>query len=279
MPDMVAQRVTFFSLAGRLLGTLSVVPRGLGKEWLPIVPLYLGADGTALARPGFLAIINHPNTDHRDLLLRIDRSGEILDTAALVVTPPQRWITLRGPFGPVVMPQLFRVPFFARVSADGSRVALVGDGGAVGRTATFQVTELRSIRDTVWSHSYAYEPLPLSAVAVDSVVAEAGARLNPEAFPDRADAERQIRKGISPPDHLSPVSGFVFADDGDLWLRREDVLGRDQRWTVLDAAGSAVAWITLPRGLNVKAIRSNRLWGVETDALGVPYVVRYVITR
>lgn len=278
--DGTAGRVTLFSLDGRVLGTLPLIPHGLDEDWLPLAPMRLGPGGMALALPGFLPVLRDPTADYRWLLLHIDRSGEIVDTAALVVQPSERSIVLRSPFGPQMMPQPLRVPVLPLISADGSRVGIARGGGTTGRNATtFGVTVLSSIRDTVWSRSYAYEPIPISPSIVDSTVAATVGRLNREVFPDRADAERQIRQGMSLPNDLAPVSGGVFADDGDLWLRREEVPGQDQRWTVLDSVGAPVARITLPRGLSVEVVRSSTLWGVETDELGVPYVVRYTITR
>ena len=278
--DRTAGRVTLLALDGQLLGTVPLVPHGLGEDWLPLAPMRLGPGGMALAVPGYLPVLRDPTADYRWLLLRIDRSGEIMDTAALVVQPSERSILLRSSFGPQMIPQPLGVPVLPLISADGSRVGIARIGGTTGGNATtFGVTVLRSIRDTVWSRSYAYEPIPISPLIVDSTVAATIGRLNREAFPDRADAERQIRRGMSLPDDLAPVSGGVFADDGDLWLRREEVLGQDQRWTVLDSAGAPVARITLPRGVRVEVVRSSKLWGVGRDELGVPYVVRYTIHR
>jgi hypothetical protein len=278
--DATAGRVTFFSLDGSLLGTLPLIPRELGKDWVPLAPRWLADDGTALALPGFLPALADPNEPYRWLLVRIDRSGEIVDTAALVVRASEGSIHLRGPFGPLIINQPFASPALPVVSADGSRVAIEGGGRPSGdEGGIFELAVLHSTRDTIWSHSFSYEPVPVSPSAVDGTVAAAMERLSREALPDRADAARQIRQGMSVPDHFSPFSGGVFADDGDLWVRREDVGGEEQGWMVLDSAGLPIARVTLPAGLEVEVVRSDTLWGIENDALGVPYVVRYVITR
>lgn len=278
--DRTAGRVTFLALDGQLLGTLPLIPHGLGEDWVPLAPMRLGPGGVALALPGFLGTQRDPDADYLFLFLHVDRSGAIVDTAALVARPPGTWIRVRSPFGPIMLNQPFAGGPLPTISPDGLRVAVAGAGKTTGGNgATFRVSVLGSIRDTIWSNSYAYEPTPIAPSMVDSTVSAMAGGLNREAFPDLAEAEGQIRQGLSVPDHLPPVSGAVFSDDGSLWLRREDVPGRDQPWTVLDRAGAPVARITLPHNLRVEVIRSNLLWGVETDTLGVPYVVRYVIAR
>lgn len=275
--DAVTGRVTFFSSEGQLLGTTPLVPRELGPGYFPRTAEWLATGGISLAYTALAPNLTGSNSDVRLLYVHIDRSGETLDTAALWVLSTGQTINLRGAVGPLITPQLFLGLASPVVSADGSRVAMVEEGMA-GDRPTFQVTAVRSTRDTVWAHEYSFEPVPISAQMVDSAVAQKAAGLNPENFPDRVDAERQIREGLDLPDHLAPVSDGVFADNGDLWLRREGIPGEDQRWSVLDSTGAPVGRITLPRGLAVKAIRSNTLLGVETDPLDVPYLVRYVIT-
>jgi len=278
--DPTAARVTFFSLTGQVLETLHLTPHGLSPEWFAVTPWWLAPDGTALSPAAFLPPTTGPDQDSRQLLVRIDRAGEVLDTAVIVDWPSEESIELRSPVGSAVITQPFAGSFWPIVAADGSRVAVTRvldtEGGD---SSAFCATVLRSLRDTVWSNSYSYEPIPISASMVDSTVAARARRLNKEVFPNPDDAERQIRQGISVPDHLAPMSGGVFAEDGQLWLQREDIPGEDQRWTVLDTAGIPVAQINLPRGLRVEVVRSDTLWGVEVDAFEVPYVVRYLITR
>jgi len=276
--DGDSRRVTFFSVDGELLGTTPLIPRELGPEFLPRTPEWLATDGTSLSYTAFNPVLMEPNSSVRFLYVHIDRSGETVDTAALLDLAPQQTIRLRGAVGPLITAQLFSGLSLPVISADGSRLAIV-DEGDTRAGPTVHVTALRSTRDTVWSHEYTFEPIPVSAAMVDSAVAEKARGLNPDNFPDPADAERQIREGMAVPDHLAPVSSGVFADDGDLWLRREAVPGQGQRWTVFDSTGTPVGQITLPRNLAVKVVRANTLWGVETDAMGVPYVVRYALTR
>jgi NAD(P)H-nitrite reductase large subunit len=74
-------------------------------------------------------------------------------------------------------------------------------------------------------------------------------------------------------DQLS-VSHVVAGRDGTIWLRREE-RGGVTRWEVLDASGSVVARLDVPAALRILAADRTDVWGVETDDLDVPYVVRY----
>jgi hypothetical protein len=40
-----------------------------------------------------------------------------------------------------------------------------------------------------------------------------------------------------------------------------------------------LATVFLPNGVEVRAVKGNVLVGIETDALDVPYIVRYNIRR
>ena len=278
--DLAAGRITLFSLDGRVLETLSLTPRGLDEDWVPVVPWWLDGEGTAVALPGYLPTLRDPSVAYRVMLVRIDRAGEIVDTVALTDRPPQLSIRLQGPFGAQLTNQPFVTPFLPVISAHGSPVAVLGDPRTTsGRGGVLEVTVLRSLQDTVWSRTFSYEGLPLTESVVDRVVTEKVRRLSREAFPDRDDAEGQIRAEMSLPDHVPPLSGGLFADDGSLWLRREDTGAEVQRWIVLDPQGVLVAEVVLPSSLKVEVVRYRSLWGVDTDELGVPYVVRYAIER
>ena len=78
---------------------------------------------------------------------------------------------------------------------------------------------------------------------------------------------------------MIPVTAARFADDGTLWIRREDSEAAVQTWELHDPRGAVRAVVTLPKGLDVKLINEDFLWGVETDELDVPYVVRYRLQR
>jgi hypothetical protein len=75
------------------------------------------------------------------------------------------------------------------------------------------------------------------------------------------------------PQYQLPVRQLNLWDDGSLWILREDH-GDDQlRWIVLDPQGLPRGELRYARGLEVRWSEGDRVVGVETDALGVPWVV------
>lgn len=275
--DPSAGRISLFGLDGTLLETIPLRPEGLGPDWVPVPPWWIDTGGTAVSMPGYLPMVREPGIEGQVMLVRVDRSGGVLDTVSLDVRPATGTITMEGPLGPMVTPQPFGAPITPVVSRNGDRVAVFGE---MPRPAeTVDVTVLRAVGDTVWSETYAYVGRPLTDGAVDRAVETGVGRLSPQAFPDREDAARQYRAGMTVPDHAPPISGGIFTEDGSLWLRRATLGEAEQRWTVIDPSGTPLADVVLPESFLPAFVRDDTVWGMEADALGIPYVVRYHIDR
>jgi hypothetical protein len=71
---------------------------------------------------------------------------------------------------------------------------------------------------------------------------------------------------------------MVLGRDGSFWLRGNPVEGDLVPWFVLDSDGNPVGQVTLPAGVRVMAADRSAVWGTETDALNVSYLVRYRIS-
>lgn len=113
----------------------------------------------------------------------------------------------------------------------------------------------------------AYEPVPVT----DQARAEAL-----EAVPDGVD--------LSPgriPDVHPPVSGLEPSPDGGVWVRRQVATDREG-FDVFDAEGrylgEVVSEVPLDR-FTLHAFLDDALYGVLTDELDVPYVVRLALRR
>jgi hypothetical protein len=79
------------------------------------------------------------------------------------------------------------------------------------------------------------------------------------------------------PQYYPPVRSLTIADDGSMWL---DLQGhRPSRWMVLDSAGIHTADVTGEGSMRIFAVRGMTVWGVVTDSLDIPYVVRSRIRR
>jgi hypothetical protein len=76
------------------------------------------------------------------------------------------------------------------------------------------------------------------------------------------------------------VANGRFAEDGSLWLQWSRAPGAPTiRWSVLNPDGVPAATLELPSNLRLLDVSNGRLWAVETDELGVPYVVRLAVQR
>lgn len=274
--DYSIGRITFFSPHGEALGSLRVTPVGLGKDVYPSPPRQMADDGSALVRaPLFSPDAGVTGT----VWVRIDREGTVLDTLALDRWRPPSLIQLRRDGHDIRMSQPFSDEPLTAASLDGTRAAVVhrtipehADG------ATVRVTVLRSIHDTVYDRTYPYTPVPMPGSLVDSSVART-ARSMRSIFPDQAKARSAILHGLSVPKYAVPISRVMFDATGDVWLRREELPDEDDRWIVLDTAGTPLAQVTLPHPTEVRVIQENAVWGTRRDTFDVPFLHRYRIVR
>lgn len=76
-------------------------------------------------------------------------------------------------------------------------------------------------------------------------------------------------------DTFPHFAGLIGDDLGRLWVRMYDLPGVDatSRWIVHDTAGARVAVVEAPDGLNIYAIRDDRVLAMRSDSLGVQRVV------
>jgi hypothetical protein len=79
------------------------------------------------------------------------------------------------------------------------------------------------------------------------------------------------------PAFLPPITRLRRVGN-EIWLRREDDRGA-WRWLVLDAEGNPIGTFTHPRAVDPRILATDIIRAVETDGLGVPWVVRYRLRR
>jgi hypothetical protein len=75
------------------------------------------------------------------------------------------------------------------------------------------------------------------------------------------------------------LKGMIVAADGTVWLERSEVTSDGLEWCILDTVGRPMAHAVIPPRLRVMLIQSDNIWGVETDDMGVDYIVRYHLDR
>jgi len=73
----------------------------------------------------------------------------------------------------------------------------------------------------------------------------------------------------------SSVCGLERSTDGTLWVRLNDVEGRE-RWTAVDAeAGAAIRELVAPEGVTISAFAGSLAFGIGRDDSGAPTVMMY----
>jgi hypothetical protein len=274
--DILPRRVTMFSLAGEVIGTFTLAESDDADAMVrPGTAFVFFPDGTLGA--GIAFVSGAPE----DLLrrvpsVRVDRSGRVVDTLAFESYAGRNTLVeTADPSRPVNVVQPFLDNDLTAVARDGTRVAQVARRSAqTPDVASFRVTVMASLRDTIYSRDYAYTPIPMMPVVVDSAVARS-ARGRVGYFASEAAAVEAIRAAVRVPEFFSPVSEVEFSPDRHIWIRREDLPDVDQSWMVLDEDGAVVAEFALPYRFDVRLITSDAVWGVQLGELDVPYVVKY----
>jgi hypothetical protein len=98
-------------------------------------------------------------------------------------------------------------------------------------------------------------------------------------LPSTSDMERALQGIGLVPTTLIPVTALAAGQDGSIWLRREAVPGDSATWDVLDGDGRLQGTVRLPADQRVVAATAKAVATLETDALDVPYVMRYRLWR
>jgi hypothetical protein len=99
------------------------------------------------------------------------------------------------------------------------------------------------------------------------------ARLEQAGTP-RAGVERSLRDAIVMPQYLPDVVEASYGADGSVWLKRYD----SDEWVVVGPSGSVAFRVSVPAGVRVREVSLVSMWGVTSDADGVPVITRYRVS-
>lgn len=276
--EPMSGRVTFFDVATGAAETIRYradVP-GSREEWIPAAVL---ANGRIVASPRVTMAPGGQGMASETAIIVTDSEGNLLDTLARrSIAGNIGKITAGLPAGTemyVVSPLPdYDITSFA---PDGSGVVLVKrriwDGGT--DPATFEITRIDLHGDTVYRRSIQYQPRRVPSDFFDDEIARSadGSGIN-----NRRDHARALREFYEEGRYFPPVTAMSMGSDGTTWVARVDVDG-EREWLVLDDAGSSVGRLRLPTTSHVAYANETECWVVETDALDIPYVVRYDIIR
>ncbi len=286
--DLQGQRVTYFDLTGTVLGTtpLEIDTRAqlqdlnAGRPY----PLSVLPDGTFYGRQAGL-IPQIAGTDSTRILhLHLDATSAILDTLfvqvvhrrdALAVQSPTSggWLMGAQPYADA--PVASAEPSLQALLV-AERPSYTGNG-----TPTFRVTRISMSGDTVFHRTLPYDAEALPAEIVDRVIAGMVNRWEAqESDGEPASAAaltRLARDALYAPAWYPPFSAVVLGRDGTIWLRGAHATGGRIIWTVLDAEGHPAGRVDLPASLRVLVATRDRVWGVQSDRLGVSYLSRFSV--
>lgn len=276
--DFGLRRISYFSRGGELLRTQDLTPPPVDPPFAPGMPFAVFPDGSMAIGTAWAPSIDREAL-RRVPQLRIDPDGASVDTVAWLAydRTGRRVEDDRGRPLPAGSP--LSDDAFAIFAMDGSRLVSIDRTlPASGDTATFGVAVSDGWGDTIYARRYEYQPLEVDPEVIDQVVRQGAARIQ-GAFESQAEAEEFARGAMFLPPYYPPVTNAVFSGEGMLWLQREDIPERPERWLVLDEAGDRVAQASLPEGLRVVVVRGDSLWGIGHNENGATFVARYAIER
>lgn len=204
-----------------------------------------------------------------------DRNGEVADTVGMM--------TIAAPGAMAATTQVEGVRIFATDPLPDYALAMISGNDSVyieRRAPTHsgmhvaQLTRVTESGDTVLKRLLSYTPRPLPPSFADSAVQAMVAQYSRRADP--AAVERAVRASISPPpDYYPPVEWARALADGSIWMRRLPDGPDGWRWAVMTPEGELRGEAVTPPNTNIVWGSGDTVYVVETDEVGVPWVVRY----
>ena len=292
-------RASFFATDGTYLGMaaprVDIGDRHLARD--PPRPERPLRDGTWVgAKPAFPGPVARGTLTDAPYV-HMDAAGAVVDT---IWTRPLRRTDVLALLRPSGVDGMFTEQPFGdapqwQVLDDGSIVLMSDRVPAEAERASFTVMRLDAAGDTTWRVEIPYTPTPMPGSRIDSAAAAIAKRIAPymrqEGMGTEGSLEKRLRDAMYAPPFVPFVqgmyaapngvvlTGLVVAADGSVWLRRSRVTPDGAEWWVLDPRGQPTGRVHAPAGLRVVLVRGSHLWGVETDDMGVDYIVRYRIDR
>lgn len=289
--DHLARRVTLLTLDGTVQ---RVVSRSSDVMMLPdggfltaSAPQVLTADGAGILVPALGFAAPDPS-DAGTVEMRFDvpiLRVEIADEAEDTITFHREVLRSYSiPAGGVTyrFPDPFPPRGFTELSPGGAGVVSVQVDEPSGRGgAGFTVTAITPLGDTAFVRQVRVAPEPVDDRYLEEV-AEA-VRLFPAGLaegPGPGDILRLLGSEGALPAELAPATGVVYAQDGSIWVRREDrPAGVPVEWLSLDATGAPAGIVLLPGNERIAAVEGDVLVAVGRGDYDVPHLGVYRIER
>lgn len=259
--DESLARITLFRQSGIPVRSIRLPVSGRG---------YLLNSGSVVALPSLIYGAGRRKGPPL-LIRRYSQQGILLDTL-LTIPPVYGILEYQRNGSTIVGTQPFEDGPIVKADANGTGFVIVER--TVESHHHFTVTRIRPSGDTLFTHSYSYQPVSLSSHQFSRVVDQLLHDGPP--IPD-PDVRGRIEKALFRPAHLPSITEVVIGSDSTLWLRREIAEAPNVRWTVLRKDGVPQFDVNLPSSLYVQVASADAVWGIAIDDEGVPSVVRYRI--
>lgn len=283
--DGSLSRVSYFDADGGFLRAYAVAAPAMTSTTLNAPrPDGLFPDGTISARPmAWLAEMASGEITELPVW-RVDAQGGLLEKVYARSVGNSTW-HIQEPSDPGGAAWYGDEPFsdadlvlHAPASPDIVRVRRTA-APAAGRDS-FEVSRVTFTGDTLFRREYPYQARSIDRTFVDSIIQEvvdlvSGAPGGDPGPWTPSRAAELARASLYLPPTRPPITDLRIGHDGSIWLQREVTTSTSRDWQILTPEGNVVGTVTLPANLSIMDAELGRVWGVETDELDVPYIVRY----
>jgi hypothetical protein len=200
------------------------------------------------------------DTEQRQGLRLLDARGRLIRDSILVTPASNEMLIARQGGNVAVTNNPFGRPSRVRMGPDGRIYYGRGDSLAIGIYSTEG--------SRVGGFAVRHTPPEVTDGDVDAAV---------EANKEEPMIMNAMREQA--PERWPAFRNFVVDERGRIWVGVVTPAEQPTRWVAFDAAGKAVCSAELPPGVDLKAIRGGRAYGVQTDEMDVPRVVAYGIAE
>ena len=298
-------RVQLFTTDERVPDEVIQFYLSVPEEGSSLTPGRLLADGTLI---GTRAIVDGTAWSSRGAdpglaLLRFSRSGEVLDTIAIMDWPGN---AIENESDPSDWPRVHPLKDLPLVGPKEPLTVITPDGAAVVQIAkvyedatppTFDLLVISIRGDTLLNRAVEYEPREITR-AMERRLADEYAGWMAGDYSSRrmrlleTTLERQrraYRNAFWVPEYHPPVRQVVAGTDGTIWLLREMREDRVDVWEIYDSDGTLEGRIEVGQGrstrkpwmprLGIAIASREEVWGTTRGEYDVPYLHRYRVDR
>jgi hypothetical protein len=196
------------------------------------------------------------------------------DTVVLLTNPRGFHVPRVGSWAYDPMPAS---PLFAVSSRGSGFVTVTWDDAEHGSMKVRLVEPDGRLR---WERSLPIARMLVPRSVRDSIIAVAASKARPQieaarrrGQPITGSLQDLAAAGLDLPRYYPPARRVVLGVDESVWIEQTIGLGTGS-WLVLDSAGRPSFQVQTPRGFKVHEATTSALWGITTDELDVPYMVK-----